>query len=294
MNEQVKTLSHNVSSLNTKALFGAYWGQPTPKRLVIAKGVMSGPCAIDAGLKSRFILEVRGEIQGLGGFAGAGGGTAIDCHSDVIIRNEGAIRGGGGYGGHGGRGGGGQYGVSYIERQPSHGETFDRDVTDWEVSSRVYNVIYWNHQRIAAFRSRAVTFVHGGWTYHRGRHREILDYTAPSDDYIYSVYRTRSATRQVATYGGVGGVGGRGQGFGQSALAGAAGHAGGRHAGRGGQGGHGGRWGQAGETGHTGAPGNTGAGRAGAPGSPAGYAIKKNGGSVTVVGSGIIQGKVGD
>jgi hypothetical protein len=129
VNEIVVYITSNSENVNVQSLFGGYWTQNVPKRLVINSGVVVGggidlynvyapeinyAIYIPSGLVSTLRIDNNGSIQGAGGFYGGypngvRGGHAIYAGSAVTIDNIGSIYGGGGGGGFGGNGGDGTY-----------------------------------------------------------------------------------------------------------------------------------------------------------------------------------------
>ena len=118
--ELVIYITSNSENVNVQSLFGGYWTQNVPKRLIINPGVVVGSLdpgayalTIPGGVVSTLRIDNNGSIQGAGGspipFSAGNGGPAIYAGSAVTIDNIGSIYGGGGSGGFGGTGGDGGY-----------------------------------------------------------------------------------------------------------------------------------------------------------------------------------------
>lgn len=239
-------------------------------------------------------LHLYSSVLGAGGAAGENGGDAIvggPNTNRLTIVVHGSVRAGGGGGGNGGRGG--------------YGTNIQGSWTSWRYEddppNRYYyrngsgNSIRWNDSSVAKGNGNKYRYV-GSYVYERGRYRR------PDS------YQIRRAPRPVAGVKGTGGVGGHGQGYGGAAdpwrglrTNGAAGGSGTRRAGNGGTGGAGGAWGAEGGAGRTGATGysyadNTSAratpGALGQSGGRAGKAIDSNGGTITLLGDGPVNGEV--
>jgi hypothetical protein len=303
--EIIVTISSTSTNVNASTLFGSYWTQNVPKRLVISSGVTVGATntsnyalSLPSGFSNTVRVVNNGSIQGAGGAANSGtGGNAIFAGAaGILIDNQGTIYSGGGGGGAGGTGGtGGQgyytvgYDCSYVQSLGNPGSSCTSSCVDPSVVCD-----YW-------YGSGAYC-VSGG--YCDGRDGECY-LTIGCDNcgrYIsqtcyYNVYTSGGG-------GGAGGAGGRGRGYDGALAAGSAGSggaAGGTNAGSGGTGGTGGTggdWGTSGGTGNTGGTGANGnytggsGGSAGSGGGLAGYYIVNNG-NVTWVATGTRAGRVG-
>ncbi|QGZ14136.1 hypothetical protein PP940_gp228 [Rhizobium phage RL2RES] len=291
--EIVAFIAANTTNAVVKNLFTTdVWTNPLiKKRVVINPGVIVGSTnpavaalRTDVGWAGTLQLDNYGEIQGAGGAPNSGaGGHAILCQAaGMIIKNIGAIRGGGGAGGVGGTGGAGAYNYtategpfassSYVWSQNTNSIDPNVDFIRW-AGGTVYSG-NWSDT------SPPTSVVVGAYTYYRGSLQNTNLATK-----TYAVSRTHVAT--ASTSGGAGGNGGRGQGYGQTNAGGSSGSAGGTNAGSGGTGGTGGNSGSAGNTGNSGGSGNAGGGSAGAAGGAAGKAIS---GSNTLINTGVING----
>ena len=125
VNEIVVYITATTTNVNVQSLFGGYWTQNVPKRLIINPGVVVGgtntisyALNIPSGFGGTVKIDNNGSIRGFGGYGGGtyygnggtNGGPAIFAGaSGISIDNQGTIYGGGGGGGAGGYGGGGIY-----------------------------------------------------------------------------------------------------------------------------------------------------------------------------------------
>ncbi|QIG69576.1 hypothetical protein EVB81_007 [Rhizobium phage RHph_I46] len=294
--EVLVTITANTLNVNIQSLFtSGVWTNPAvAKRVVINSGVIVGSSVpataalrTGTGWAGTLTLENKGEIQGAGGVANSGaGGHAILCEAaGMIIKNTGAIRGGGGGGGKGGNGGAGYY-TSTVSEGPIY-QGYPASSTNryyWDTTNGTsIDAVYWNDANVISGNVNSPYTV-GAYTYTRGVQR--ASYTAGSTTHnVFEVSRSYQTTTN--TSGGIGGNGGRGQGYGQTNASGSAGTAGGTNAGAGGTGGTGANFGAAGATGNSGANGNNGSGTAGTAGGAAGKAIS---GSSSLTNTGTIQG----
>lgn len=124
--EILVVISATITNLNISTLFGSYWTQTVPKRVVINSGVIIGATDtsnyalnIPTGFGGTVKIDNNGSIQGAGGASNGGnGGPAILAGaSGISIDNQGTIYGGGGGGGQGGTGGAGSYTYTFPEYQ---------------------------------------------------------------------------------------------------------------------------------------------------------------------------------
>ena len=264
--EILVVISATTTNLNVSSLFGSYWAQTVPKRVVINSGVIIGATDtsnyalnIPSGFGGTVKIDNNGSIQGAGGAANSGnGGPAIFAGaSGISINNLGTIYAGGGGGGQGGTGGTGSYTYYFPEYQ--------------YCEMAVNNNCPYGGTKLYTYRVQCCQ---------------------GSDNACEkSVWRNVCVETRYSA-GGIGGNGGAGQGYNQAAAIGVGGSAGGTNAGTGGTGGTGGIWGTTGNTGGTGANGNYGSGVDGLGGGLGGYYIVNNG-NVTWVSVGTTAGRVG-
>ena len=258
--EIVVIISTTTTNLDVSSLFGSYWTQTVPKRVVINSGVIVGATNtsnyalnIPSGFAGTLKVDNNGSIQGAGGAVNSGtGGNAIFAGaSGITINNLGTIYAGGGGGGSGGTGGAGYY--TYVYNSGSANA----------LTGCNYNLVCSNAfgNSYCASNGSCSNFV------------DVRGVRYGGGTICNACYTTATAYSS----GGAGGSGGIGQGYNQSAGTGATGSAGGTNAGTGGTGGTGGAWGTTGSTGIVGANGNNGAGVAGTGGGLAGYYIVNNG-----------------
>lgn len=281
----------NLASLNLATAFGTDYGAAVDKRLIVPSVITLGPVTIPTGLAGSLTIENAGEIQGLGGAANGGaGGDAITASSSFTLVNTGAVRGGGGGGGLGGVGGQGSATVSV--REPTSGERYQFQGSDYYSDSPFGGArqVRWSNSTLATPAQGSTQTTIGSFTYFRGNRRDTIppQFNAPFPIVYYGIFRTSSST--TITNGGAGGAGGIGRGYNQVLASGAAGANGGPNAGTGGSGGTGGDWGQAGATGGSGANGNSTNGGAGSAGGAAGRAVRMLSGSLTLTNSGTLNG----
>lgn len=258
--EIVVEVTTNQTGLVLSTLFStADWQSDTPKRVVIAAGVVISSAEDGVALAAKnggstsnewggvLTLDNYGIIQGLGGAANSGiGGSAlyedtVSWSKSVIVNNYGTIRAGGGGGGVGGSGS-----VTTSVRDPASG--FTRTASRYWNSNGSTNIfgIAWDGA-IYDYKSPSTATAYdagGGVVFYRGG-------IAGSSGAITYYFLARQGPVTTPTTGG---SGGRGQG---SDGAAAAGSAGGPNAGTGGSGGD---WGA---NGSAGAAGNVGSGVAG-------------------------------
>ena len=132
VNEIVVYITATTTNVNVQSLFGGYWTQNVPKRLIINGGVVVGSLdpgayalTIPSGLVSTLRIDNNGSIQGAGGSPNSGnGGPAILANTAVTINNIGSIYGGGGGGGFGGTGGDGVQSYECFQTTGSNTEYF--------------------------------------------------------------------------------------------------------------------------------------------------------------------------
>lgn len=254
-------------------VYAGLWASSRDKRLIVPYAV--GPLVLNELFGGRLMIHVQGggSISGIGGVAGVDGpggdgGHAFDitAGSNVVVINDGAIRGGGGGGGRGGTGGMGRVTEGPLYRPNSAPYSLWRQY----ILSPYLMEIIWNSgsgdPSYSANKSNVNTTsqVVGNYTYLRG--------SLETSNVSFRQYRV-SRYRDWNT-GGTGGAGGRGQGADGAAVSGSSGSAGTNNAGAGGTGGIGGSYGNAGTTGATGANGNQGSGSAGSSGGVSGKAIR--------------------
>ncbi|QGZ13866.1 hypothetical protein PP939_gp078 [Rhizobium phage RL38J1] len=293
--EVVAFISANSLNVSMQSLFTSpIWTNPLiKKRVVVNSGVIVGSTnpAVAAlrtgtGWAGTLQLDNYGEIQGAGGAPNSGaGGHAILCEAaGLIIKNNWAIRGGGGAGGKGGNGGPGIY-YTTITEGPFYsgypGGTGTRYY--WSTSPGSVDTVWWAN---AGLNLGDINSPHtrDGITWTRGIQRD----SSESGGFTTNIFEIRRSYQSPnGTSGGAGGNGGRGKGYGQTNAAGSSGSAGGTNAGTGGTGGTGGDWASGGATGATGNSGNNGGGSAGTGGGAAGKAIS---GSNTLINTGVING----
>jgi hypothetical protein len=313
--EILVVISATTTNLNISTLFGSYWTQTVPKRLVINSGVIIGATNtsnyalnIPSGFGGTVKVQNYGSIQGAGGATNGGnGGPAILAGaSGVSIDNQGTIYAGGGGGGGGGTGGAGSY-IAQSGRQysgirgvsgPSYGAGADvatiraayqagcTSACKSAFGSNYYSATPCGYTSIG--NDLCFPVCKGQISSTGGGRGQV--------PYVYSVSASETWNcvydYNVPTAGGSGGGGGVGQGYNQDATNGVGGSAGGTNAGTGGTGGAGGALGTSGNSGGTGANGNPGTGSAGSAGGLAGYYIVNNG-NVTWITTGTVAGRVG-
>ena len=277
--EILVVVSTTTTDLNVSTLFGSYWTQTIPKRVVINSGVIIGATNtsnyalnIPSGFGGTVKIDNNGSIQGAGGASNGGnGGPAILAGaSGVSIDNQGTIYGGGGGGGKGGTGGAGTYTYYFPDYQ--------------YCEMAVNNNCPYGGTKSGTYRVQCC---------------QGSDNACEKSVWRNVCVETRSSA------GGTGGSGGVGQGYNQSAttapIFGATNGPtdGGTNAGRGGVGGNGSTWGTTGGNGSAGANGTPGlavqtVGAAGGPayGGLGGYYIVNNG-NVTWITTGTRLGRVG-
>ena len=116
-----KTFSSNSTQQSGTSIFGDDYAVDYPKFIVINAGVTvystsTSAAAIDiaSGGAGSITVTNSGNIYGMGGASGQGGGTALAAAvSTTVVNNSGAnIKGGGGGGGNGGVGGVGSAAIS--------------------------------------------------------------------------------------------------------------------------------------------------------------------------------------
>ena len=116
-----KTFSSNSTQQSGTSIFGDDYAVDYPKFIVINAGVTvystsTSAAAIDiaSGGAGSITVTNSGNIYGMGGASGQGGGTALAAAvSTTVVNNSGAnIKGGGGGGGNGGLGGVGSAAIS--------------------------------------------------------------------------------------------------------------------------------------------------------------------------------------
>ena len=315
--EILVVVSTTTTDLNVSTLFGSYWTQTIPKRVVINSGVIIGATNtsnyalnIPSGFGGTVKIDNNGSIQGAGGASNGGnGGPAILAGaSGVSIDNQGTIYAGGGGGGKGGTGGIGTY--------TSLGPEIFLGSSGWYTFSGYGGGKYayrCNQACVVAFPSYTnvhVSYNVGNWARDKyccvnccdGTCCDCCTNDAEQNANASCCYGQPTIINLSA--GGTGGSSGVGQGYNQSAttapIFGATNGPldGGTNAGRGGVGGNGSTWGTTGINGVVGAHGNKGtAPLLGAAGGPAygglgGYYIVNNG-NVTWITTGTVAGRVG-
>jgi hypothetical protein len=330
--EILVVISATTTNLNISTLFGSYWTQTVPKRLVINSGVIIGATNtsnyalnIPSGFGGTVKVQNYGSIQGAGGATNGGnGGPAILAGaSGVSIDNQGSIYAGGGGGGGGGTGGAGSY-----VAQAGGNYSGIQAVTPVYVGSGFYsNTGLTDAVKLAGCSSACKSKFGSKWYAATpcGYTQIGSDYCSPVCKYGVTCTGGGRGTQiscsltsseswtcvydyDVPTAGGTGGSGGVGQGYNQSAttapIFGATNGPldGGTNAGRGGVGGNGSTWGTSGGNGFVGANGTAGTaavlgpvlGAAGGPGygGLAGYYIVNNG-NITWITTGTRLGRVG-
>ena len=317
--EILVVVSATTTNLNVSSLFGSYWTQTIPKRVVINSGVIIGATNtsnyalnIPSGFGGTVKIDNNGSIRGAGGASNGGdGGPAILAGaSGVSIDNQGTIYGGGGGGGKGGTGGAGTYtslgafqalGASGWNTFPGYGygQYGYRCQQTCIVAFPSYSNVYASFAGVSnPYRDKycCVACCYG-------RCCDCCTNDAEQNANASCCYGQPTVTNSSA--GGIGGSGGVGQGYNQSAttapIFGATNGPldGGTNAGRGGVGGNGSTWGTSGGNGSAGANGNPGlavqtVGVAGGPayGGLGGYYIVNNG-NVTWITTGTRLGRVG-
>ena len=304
--EILVVVSATTTNLNISTLFGSYWTQTIPKRVVINSGVIIGATNtsnyalnIPSGFGGTVKVDNNGSIQGAGGASNGGnGGPAILAGaSGVSIDNQGTIYGGGGGGGKGGTGGTGTYtslgafqalGASGWNTFPGYGggQYGYRCQQTCVVAFPSYSNVYASFAGVSnPYRDKycCVACCYG-------RCCDCCTNDAEQNANASCCYGQPTVTNSSA--GGIGGSGGVGQGYNQAAANGVGGSAGGTNAGTGGTGGTGGAFGTSGNTGGTGANGNNGVGAGGSGGGAAGYYIANNV-NVTWITTGTRLGRVG-
>jgi len=318
--EILVVISATTTNLNISTLFGSYWTQTVPKRVVINSGVIIGATNtsnyalnIPSGFGGTVKIDNNGSIQGAGGASNGGnGGPAIFAGAaGISINNLGTIYAGGGSGGSGGTGGAGSY-IAQSGRQYSGirgvnvliGTTYDTSALQAAYQAGCTSACK------SAFGSNYYSATPCGYTtigndlcnpVCKGQ----ISSTGGGRGQGPYVYRVSSSETwnclydyNVPTAGGTGGSGGVGQGYNQAAINGVGGSAGGTNAGTGGTGGTGGAFGTSGGNGFVGANGNASTapllGSVGGPGygGLAGYYIVNNG-NVTWTATGTRLGSVG-
>ena len=314
--EILVVISATTTNLNVSTLFGSYWTQTIPKRVVINSGVIVGATNtsnyalnIPAGFGGTVKIDNNGSIQGAGGAANSGnGGPAILAGaSGVSIDNQGTIYGGGGGGGKGGTGGAGTYnslgafvylGASGYNTFPGtgYGQYPYRCQQTCVVAFPSYSNVYafYNVNNWARDKYCCVNCYDGSCC--------CCNNDAEQNANALCCYGQPTITNSSA--GGAGGSSGVGQGYNQSAttapIFGATNGPldGGTNAGRGGVGGNGSTWGTTGINGVVGAQGTAAnapvLGTSGGPayGGLGGYYIVNNS-NVTWINTGTRLGRVG-
>ena len=282
VNEIIVYITSNSVNVNVQSLFGVYWTQNVPKRLVINPGVVVGsldPSAyaliIPGGVVSTLRIDNNGSIQGAGGVgSGVQGGNAIFAGSaGITINNLGTIYAGGGSGGTGGTGGAGYYklgiqysgirGVDPIRADGPFPEIALQGCTaackstfgsNYYADTPCGYILIGRDLGCSSVCKFDISIVGDYSSY-----ESYLDciYAGVCYDAITSS-ESWTCTTDVYTAGGVGGNGGPGQGYNQSAAGGSGGFDGGTNAGQGGPGGTGGAFGASGGNGFVGANGTVG------------------------------------
>ena len=260
-----------------------------PDGEIIGGTVVDG-YALNMGNMSAFtsvVLNVNGEIQGLGGTSGSrdGDGGIYSVYPVTInIAATGAVRSGGGAGGNGGLGG---YGTSYSNLEGPYYQSSPK--YQYVIVSDGCCRCWWNGIQVGDNRTNIYNLRNGDYWYWYG------DNISGGFYYIYRGY-ARTGVK------GVGGAGGVGQGYLQAKTNGSSGGSGTYRAGNGGAGGNGATWGLDASNGGTGTTGyyitsytknNASAGSAGVAKGAAGYAIYGYSGGATgivVNNSGTING----